>query len=1288
MLFGTDGQTGAGKTFTMYGAGAYGAALEQTRGLTPRVLDHLFALMARDERKARDEPTSNVTVKYKCTASMLEIYNEKITDLLDGYGEQATGGAAIGIHPMAAGPAKGLRLRDDASGRVYVENISHEEVCDTEDAMKMLAFGAAKRSVGKTDMNAESSRSHLVFTLNIQEDRTGHNGVKRVRTAQFNLVDLAGSESQKSTNASGAQLREACSINKSLSHLGNVITALSSGTGHVPYRDSKLTYLLKDSLGGNAKTCIIANVSPLACHFSETFSTLRFVQRARLITNRAVVNEDCSGSTQALQAEIARLKTELANAAATTLDRRMSMAPVGRQSMAPMPHRQSMAPMPRRISMAPREQAGSRLPRLSLGAEFSPILNRQLGAEFSTMAENGSDGVRISRLQSLLLRFQEQMTLLSADRDAAHNQLQGYGSVLDAKEQQVTQLRMQLKLSRASRSGAKATSTSTALSATSAAGTPSDKTGGSRTPAAERRSMIGRPTARGSSTTAATAAPPVTAVVGGDARSAGEVILSAAELAAIEARAVEASGLKAAVLKLTHEKEVAEGLNDTYKAKLAKLSATAAAAEIEKQAKEISALRAELADSIKGWAAEKQALTIDAEVAETAKMAATQAKEDAEQRLADAQSKSESMIGTLTTEYDTVIGELIRQREAAADTSAADAEESMPVAEVHAALTQAEVALRVKEEELKQAHADLAVASKDLTETRSQLSATKHAMHMQDTMHVQDVMQLQDAMSPIHGSPNSFGSPLPVLSSGRVLVDGELLTAVDVEERHRFFETEIANLELALKKESGAADKLRFQLTILEETHDELEEAHGMLSEQLQEANGAVDAAQAQLRAATSGMVIGRAAHSVAAAAVASIVRAAARRDEATRVEAAEFAAFEAAAAEAAEAEAAETASAAARIEELQERLASAEVMAAGAEEQRAQAGATAAEKAEALKAAMAALEAEVAEANKGAKAAEAALAEAEKAGAEAGAEVAKAKAETADAVAGLEESLEVVSQLEKQACFPPIDPTHSPPMLPSPLPIFHQADLATRTGRWAWSCSRPLRTLSRLELTCLGLIWLGLALITPCRLSPSAASHPLPLSAVGAASCLHSLLSSRPTRLALRVLRWLSCRLASPRCRLRCKSSVCEAASTPPGLPLRSLPLASHPPTLSPHGRSPLARWIETRLHTSVQGGRARHQARGGDRISSGRARHQARGGDRISSGRARQSPQERGRRCGGGGGDARARGGGGDRVRRCPEGRSGRGDGSCRSGCGAGGHGGGGICSRGGGGGGSPGG
>ncbi|XP_009420712.2 kinesin-like protein KIN-12F [Musa acuminata AAA Group] len=285
------GQTGSGKTYTMLGEiGELEVKPSLNRGMTPRIFEFLFARIKAEEESRRDEK-----LKYSCKCSFLEIYNEQITDLLD---------------PTSSN----LLLREDIRKGVYVENLTEYVVENVNDILNLLIQGAANRKVAATNMNRESSRSHSVFTC-IIECRWEKDSTVNLRFARLNLVDLAGSERQKTSGAEGERLKEAANINKSLSTLGHVIMVLADVAHgkhrHVPYRDSRLTFLLQDSLGGNSKTMIIANVSPSICSANETLSTLKFAQRARLIQNNAVVNEDASGDVIALRHQIHLLKEEL-----------------------------------------------------------------------------------------------------------------------------------------------------------------------------------------------------------------------------------------------------------------------------------------------------------------------------------------------------------------------------------------------------------------------------------------------------------------------------------------------------------------------------------------------------------------------------------------------------------------------------------------------------------------------------------------------------------------------------------------------------------------------------------------------------------------------------------------------------------------------------------------------------------------------------------------------------------------------------------------------------------------
>ncbi|XP_010427110.1 PREDICTED: kinesin-like protein KIN-12E [Camelina sativa] len=285
------GQTGSGKTHTMLGDIEGGTRRHSVNcGITPRVFEYLFSRIQKEKEVRKEEK-----LHFTCRCSFLEIYNEQILDLLD---------------PSSCN----LQLREDHKKGIHVENLKEIEVSSARDVIQQLMQGAANRKVAATNMNRASSRSHSVFTC-IIESKWVSQGVTHHRFARLNLVDLAGSERQKSSGAEGERLKEATNINKSLSTLGLVImnlVSVSNGKSvHVPYRDSKLTFLLQDSLGGNSKTIIIANISPSSSCSLETLSTLKFAQRAKLIKNNAIVNEDASGDVIAMRLQIQQLKKEV-----------------------------------------------------------------------------------------------------------------------------------------------------------------------------------------------------------------------------------------------------------------------------------------------------------------------------------------------------------------------------------------------------------------------------------------------------------------------------------------------------------------------------------------------------------------------------------------------------------------------------------------------------------------------------------------------------------------------------------------------------------------------------------------------------------------------------------------------------------------------------------------------------------------------------------------------------------------------------------------------------------------
>jgi len=276
------GQTGGGKTYTMQGV--TDPAIQ--RGLIPRAFDHIFDTVAVAEH-----------TRYLIHASFLEIYNEEVRDLL-------------GDDTKAR-----LELRERPDGEVFVKDLSLHPVASVRTCEQIVNKGWKNRATGATLMNAVSSRSHSIFTIHLERCDDPANGSK-IRASKLNLVDLAGSERQSKTGAMGDRLKEATKINLSLSALGNVISALVDGRSvHIPYRDSKLTRLLQDSLGGNSKTLMIACLSPADNNYEETLSTLRYANRAKNIRNKPRINEDPKDALiREYLDEINRLKAIISNA--------------------------------------------------------------------------------------------------------------------------------------------------------------------------------------------------------------------------------------------------------------------------------------------------------------------------------------------------------------------------------------------------------------------------------------------------------------------------------------------------------------------------------------------------------------------------------------------------------------------------------------------------------------------------------------------------------------------------------------------------------------------------------------------------------------------------------------------------------------------------------------------------------------------------------------------------------------------------------------------------------------
>ncbi|KAL7409264.1 kinesin-like protein [Mrakia frigida] len=289
------GQTGSGKSYSMMGYGP-------EKGIIPLTCSELF-------RRGDELANAGAPYKYTVEVSYIEIYNEKVRDLLN---PKNKGNLKVREHPLL-GP--------------YVEDLSRLVVGNYDDMISMMDEGNKARTVAATQMNETSSRSHAVFTLILtQQSHDAATDLDAEKVSRISLVDLAGSERANSTGATGARLKEGANINKSLTTLGKVIAALAAASAepekgkkkkkeenHIPFRDSVLTWLLKDSLGGNSQTAMIAAIAPSSASYDETLSTLRYADQAKKIKTRAVVNEDPNAKMiRELKEELEMLRTRAA----------------------------------------------------------------------------------------------------------------------------------------------------------------------------------------------------------------------------------------------------------------------------------------------------------------------------------------------------------------------------------------------------------------------------------------------------------------------------------------------------------------------------------------------------------------------------------------------------------------------------------------------------------------------------------------------------------------------------------------------------------------------------------------------------------------------------------------------------------------------------------------------------------------------------------------------------------------------------------------------------------------
>ncbi|CAH0664242.1 unnamed protein product [Spodoptera exigua] len=277
------GQTGTGKTHTMEGTPDH-------EGIIPRAFRHIWAHI---------ENSASPDVTHLVSCSYIELYLEDVRDLLSK-------------------DCKKLTIRGQELNGFYIPEMTSVVCKSAAEMVRVMRAGNRNRAAGRTDMNEHSSRSHAVFLVTVE---TAHRKTNRIRVGKLNLVDLAGSERQRKTGASAERLREASRINQALSSLGNVISALAENSPHVPYRDSKLTRILQDSLGGNSKTIMIANIGPASYNYDETITTLRYAHRAKAIKNKPVRNEDPKDAKlREYQAEIERLRALISQR--RTVDRR------------------------------------------------------------------------------------------------------------------------------------------------------------------------------------------------------------------------------------------------------------------------------------------------------------------------------------------------------------------------------------------------------------------------------------------------------------------------------------------------------------------------------------------------------------------------------------------------------------------------------------------------------------------------------------------------------------------------------------------------------------------------------------------------------------------------------------------------------------------------------------------------------------------------------------------------------------------------------------------------------
>lgn len=277
------GQTGSGKTYTMYGDSEEWNAenMPESSGLVPRLVSSMFERIGGDASSSssssklnESNPSSTEEIYYTIRCTFLEVYNNTVRDLL--------------VNPGKRESKRALNVRETPARGVWIDGLTEEFVASVKDVAELVRFGLRRRAVKATKMNDYSSRSHCVFTIRLEQNGFSDGTSK---SSCLNLVDLAGSERIRRTGVEKSELKEACNINQSLSCLGSCIHALTeSNRSHIPYRDSKLTHILKESLGGNSRTCLLTTISPDFADAQESLNSIRFGSIARSVKINARVN--------------------------------------------------------------------------------------------------------------------------------------------------------------------------------------------------------------------------------------------------------------------------------------------------------------------------------------------------------------------------------------------------------------------------------------------------------------------------------------------------------------------------------------------------------------------------------------------------------------------------------------------------------------------------------------------------------------------------------------------------------------------------------------------------------------------------------------------------------------------------------------------------------------------------------------------------------------------------------------------------------------------------------------